>query len=164
MAETLTLNKQTKPSAPPPAAAADPAKAAVPTLRETRPKTFPTSTLKPLGYGETEIMTVTVPAEWTFEDVMKPIAWSNVVGPIAANQTKTTIDRIGSLIYLNGPRFIAWLHIDEIERDELKNPCGVKLTCVGPAVDLKTGEPMPMDRKTRRAWIDPTKPQTDKAA
>lgn len=164
MAETLTLNKaQTKPSAPPPSTATA-ATIAPPTLRETRPKTFPSSALKPLGYGETEIMTITVPVEWTFEDVMKPIAWSNVVGPIAANQTKTTIDRIGSLIYLNGPSFIAWLHIDEILRDELKNPCGIKLTCVGPSIDLKTGEPAPMDRKTKRMWVDPPKPQTEKAA
>ncbi len=161
MAETLTLSKQQPKQA---AAQASPQAAQPQTLRAARLKTFSPNSLKPLGYGETEIMTLQASAEWTFEDVLRPLAWSNVVGPIAANATKTQVDRVGSLIYLNTPRFVAWLHIDEIQRDELKNPCGIRLTCIGPAVDLKTGSPAPMDRETNRAWVDPPKPQTEKAA
>ncbi len=135
------------------------------TLRATKPRTFAPSSLKPLGYGETEIMTITVPADWTFEDVLKPIAWTSVVGPIAANATKTQVDRIGSLIYATsaGGKFMAWLRICEIVRDELKQPCGVKVMCIGPSFDVKSGKPCPMDLKTGLAWIDPEKPE-EKAA
>lgn len=135
------------------------------TLRETKTKTFAPSALKPLGYGETEIMTLTVPAEWTFEDVMNPKAWVSVVGPIAANDIKTQIDRVGSLIYLNTAdnRFTAWLRISRICRDELKKPCGLEALCIGPSIDLKTGRPCPMDLRTGLAWVDPAKPE-DKVA
>lgn len=155
MSDTLALQpKQTK-------AAAAPAQPKAPTLREAKQKGFAPSALKPLGYGETEIMTLTVPEGWTFEDVMKPIAWVSVVGPIAANDRKTQIDRIGSLIYVNtvDGRFMAWLRISEICRDELKNPCGLKATCVGPAIDVKTGRPCPLDLKTGLPWVDPVKPE-----
>jgi hypothetical protein len=147
-------------------APAKPAKAVPPimkpapqTLREVKPKTFSPSSLKPLGYGETEIMTIAVPTGWTFEDVMKPVAWSSIVGPIAANSTKTQIDRVNSLIYATTAdhSFMAWLLITGIVRDAMNNPCGVNLICVGPSVDLKTGRPCPLNLKTGLPWVDPAK-------
>lgn len=129
-------------------------------LREVKPKVLPPSALKPLGYGETEIMTLTVPPEWTFEDVLRPVAWTGVVGPIAANSTRTQPDRVGSLIYVNTAdnTFMAWLRVGRILRDGMTNPCGVEAMCVGPSVDLKTGRPAPLNLKTGLPWVDPVKP------
>lgn len=159
MSETLSLQATKAKAAP-----AAPAK--VQTLRETKPKTFAPSALKPLGYGETEILTLTVPEGWSFEEVMRSVAWVSVVGPIAANAIKTQPDRIGSLVYVNtvDNRFMAWLRIQRICRDELKNPCGVEALCIGPAVDVKTGRPCPMDLKTGLPWVDPQRPDEPKAA
>ena len=129
-------------------------------LREVKTKIFPPSALKPLGYGETEIMTLTVPSDWTFEDVLRPLAWTGVVGPIAANDTRTQPDRVGSLVYVNAidNSFMAWLRINRISRDHMGNPCGVETICVGPAVDPKTGRPAPLNLKTGLPWVDPVKP------
>jgi hypothetical protein len=154
MSDVAAAAKSAKSSAAP-AAPAKPAQ----TLREVKPKTFSPSSLKPLGYGDTEIMTITVPAGWTFEDVLKPVAWTSVVNPIAANSAKTQIDRIGSLIYVStvDNTFLAWLRINRIQRDNLNNPCGVDVMCVGPSIDLKTGEPRPLNLRTGKAWVDPVK-------
>lgn len=150
MSETLSLQttKKTAPAAP-----------RQQTLRETKPKCFAPSALKPLGYGTTDFMTLDVPEGWTFEDVLKPIAWTSVVNGIAADPGKTQPDRVGSLIYVNtlDNRFMAWLRISKICRNELKNPCGVEAICIGPSIDLKTGRPCPLDLKTGLPWVDPVK-------
>jgi hypothetical protein len=145
--------------------AAKPGKAAaaakpVQTLREAKPKTLPPSSLKPLGYGETEILTLTVPPEWTFEDVLHPVAWTIIAGPIAANASKTQTDRVGSLVYVNTAdgSFIAWLRINRIVRDHMNGASGVEVICIGPSIDLKTGRPAPLNLKTGLPWADPVKP------
>jgi len=130
------------------------------TLREAKPKTLPPSSLKPLGYGETEIMTLTVPTEWTFEDVLNPLAWTIVAGPIAANASRTQTDRVGSLVYVNTAdnSFVAWLRIGKILRDNMNGASGVEVLCIGPSVDLKTGRPAPLNLRTGLPWSDPVKP------
>lgn len=130
------------------------------TLREAKPKTLPPSSLKPLGYGETEIMTLTLPPEWTFQDVLNPHAWTIVAGPIAANASKTQPDRVGSLVYVNTAdgSFMAWLRINRILRDHMNGACGVEVACVGPSIDLKTGRPCALNLKTGLPWADPVKP------
>jgi len=136
---------------------------AVQTLREVKPKTFPPSSLKPLGYGDTEILTLAVPASWTLADVMSPGSWSSIASMIAANSTKTQIDRVNSLVYVTtlDNSFMAWLLITGIVRNNMANPCGVNLICVGPSVDLATGKPCPINLKTGLPWVDPvTPPQT----
>ena len=135
-------------------------------LRDVKPRAFSPSSLQPLSYGTTEILTVDVPAGWYFGDVLNPLAWSSVVGPLAANALKTTVDRVGSLIYANtvDNRFIAWLRISAILRDDLKNPYGMEVTCIGPCIDLKTGRPRPLDLKTGLAWSDPPEQSANKAA
>lgn len=144
------------------AAAAKP----VQTLREAKPKTLPPSSLKPLGYGETEILTLTVPPEWTFEDVLHPQAWTIVAGPIAANASRTQTDRVGSLVYVNTTdgSFMAWLRINKIVRDHMNGASGVEVLCVGPSIDLKTGRPAPLNLKTGLPWVDPAKPAPAAAA
>lgn len=131
-------------------------KAAEPKLREVQPKKFAPSSLQPLGYGETEILTVTAPKEWTFADVMNPLAWANVAVRVARNPLNTTVDKIGSKIFLETEdnSFSAILRIRGIKRDHLNNPCGLDLVCIGPSVDMKTGEARPIDLKTCKAWED----------
>ena len=161
MSETLSL--QTAKQAKAATAAGAPK---VQTLRETKPKTFAPSALKPLGYGTTDFMTLDVPEGWSFEDVQKSIAWTSVVNAIAADPGKTQPDRVGSLVYVNTAdnRFIATLRIQKICRNELKNPCGVETICIGPAIDLKTGRPCPMDLRTGLPWVDPGRPDEPMAA
>jgi hypothetical protein len=129
-------------------------------LRDVQPKTLPPSSLKPLGYGETEIMTITLPPEWGFDDLINPAAFANVVNPIAANSIKTQVDRVGSLIYVSTAdnSFVAWLRINRIVRNALGNPCGVEVLCIGPSIDLKTGKPRPLDLATGLPWTDPVRP------
>lgn len=158
---TLLRKQQTKTDAIQPAAPRVKRR----TLRDVKSKVFSPSSLKPLGYGETEIMTVNVPDGWTFDDVMKPIAWSSVVRPIAADDAKTQVDRVGSLIYVNtlDNRFIAWLRIGAICRDHKNNPNGVAVTCIGPSIDLKTGKPCPLDLETGLPWSDPVPQKPEQA-
>lgn len=136
------------------------------TLREVKPKTFAPSSLKPLGYGETEIMTLTVPAGWRFDEVMSPGSWVSIVNPIAANVTKTQIDRVNSEVRVTcaDGSFIANLLITGIVRDAMTNPCGVNVICIGPSIDLKTGKPCPLNLKTGLPWVDPARLAEEKAA
>jgi hypothetical protein len=136
------------------------------TLRDAKPKSLPPSSLKPLGYGETEILTLTVPTEWTFEDVLNPLAWTIIAGPIAANASRTQTDRVGSLVYVNTAdgSFIAWLRINKIVRDHMNGAAGVEVICIGPSIDLKTGRPAPLNLKTGLPWSDPAKPAPAAAA
>jgi hypothetical protein len=54
--------------------------------------------------------------------------------------------------------------ISGIVRDNMNNPCGVNLVCVGPSVDTKTGKPCPLNLKTGLPWVDPVKPAADEKA
>jgi hypothetical protein len=140
------------------------AKTARPEQALVRTKAFKPSSLKPMGYGHMETMSIVAPADWSFEDVMNPAAWAGVAAPIAQNAIKTTIDRVGSLIYVDSAAntFFGILRINKIVRDHMTNPCGVELICVGPSVDIKTGKPCPINVSTGLPWVDP-KPE-EKAA
>jgi hypothetical protein len=134
-------------------------KPAVELLRKVQPKQFSPSSLQPLGYGETEILTATAPKEWTFADVMNPVAWANVAARVARNPLNTTVDKIGSKIFLEteSGSFSAVLRIRGIVRNNLGNPCGLDLICIGPSIDIKTGVARPIDLNTGKAWVDPVK-------
>lgn len=134
-------------------------KAAAEPMRKVQPKKIAPSGLQPLGYGDTEILTVTAPKGWTFAEVMLPVAWANVAARVARNPLNTTVDRIGSEIRVKTEdrTFSAVLEIVGIARDHLDNPCGLHLVCIGPSIDLKTGEARPIDLKTGKAWVDPVK-------
>lgn len=131
------------------------------TMRDSQPKRLAPSALKPLGYGDSEILTVTAPSGMTFDEIMAPVAWSNVASVVAkdALNTRNLRDGVGSLIFLDtaDSRFNAHLRIKRVLRDSQANPCGLEMMCVGPSIDIKTGEARPIDLATGKAWIDPVK-------
>lgn len=118
------------------AAAAKAAKSAAPaapakpvqTLREVQPKRFAPSSLQSLGQ-DFDILCVRVPADWTFEDVLKPVAWSNVAPLVAKDALNTRRDKIGSLIYVrhDGGAFKAILSIEGITLDQFGKANGLKV-------------------------------------
>ena len=151
------------PAAAPPAALAP--KPAPQKLRDVQPKKFPPSALKPLGYGDTQIMTAVAPPGMTFTEAMQPIAWSTVAAFVARDvlSTRNLKDGVGSLIVLDSEdgTFHALLRIGRVQRDGMNNPCGLDLICIGPSVDLTTGKAAPIDLATGKAWVDPVKPNKD---
>ena len=122
-------------------------------LRQVQPRKFSPSTLQSMGH-DYDWLAVTVPGDWTFADVMKPIAWSNVCTMVSRDALNTRRDKIGSLIYARSPKFLAMLEITGVTLDHLGNPNGLNVECIGPSVDIKTGEARPLNRKTRKAWAD----------
>lgn len=122
-------------------------------LRQVQPRKFSPSTLQSMGH-DYDWLAVTVPGDWTFADVMKPVAWSNVCTMVSRDALNTRRDKIGSLIYARSPKFLALLEITGVVLDHLGNPNGLNVECIGPSIDLRTGEARPLNRKTRKAWVD----------
>jgi hypothetical protein len=116
-----------------------------------------------LGYGDVEIATVVAPASATYADVLNPETWANIAPRVAEDAGKTQKDRVGSLVLVNTEdnSFLVWLRINKIVRNHMGNACGVETMCVGPAVDLKTGRPAPLDLKTGLPWVDPAPAKED---
>jgi hypothetical protein len=154
MSDVAAASKAAKSTAAP----AAPAKP-VQTLREAQPKKFPPSALQVIGH-DYDTLTITAPADWTFEDAMRPVAWANVCRLVARAELSGQRNKIGSIIELRNVShtFFARLYIKEVMFDHLKNPCGLKLICVGPSFDPKTGEARPINLATGKAWVDPVKP------
>lgn len=128
-------------------------------LRAVQIKKFQPSSLKALGYGDTEILTATAPAGMSFAEVMLPVAWNNVSGLVAKDplNTRNERDGVGCVIILDTAdnSFHAWLRVNKVVRDHLNNPCGFDLVCIGPTIDVKTGKACPIDVKTGLPWVDP---------
>lgn len=145
-----------------------PSKPPVLTRREEQPKRFSPSALKPLGYGETEILTITAPAGMTFAEVMAPVAWAHVASLVARDQanTRNHRDGAGCIVMLDTAdnKFIATLRITKVVRDAMNSSCGLEMVCIGPSVDIKTGEARPLDLKTGKAWVDPQPAEDTKDA
>lgn len=129
------------------------------TRREEQPKRFSPSALKPLGYGETEMLTITAPAGMTFAEIMSPVAWAHVASLVARDQnnTRNHRDGAGCIVMLDTAdnKFIANLRITKVVRDHMGGTSGLELVCIGPSVDTRTGEARPLDLTTGKAWFDP---------
>jgi hypothetical protein len=123
MSDVAAAAKSAKSSAAP-AAQAKPAQ----TLREVQPKRFAPSSLQSIGQ-DFDILAVSVPADWTFEDVLKPVAWSNVAPLVAKDALNTRRDKIGSLIYVRSASgaFKAILSIEGITLDQFGKANGLKV-------------------------------------
>ena len=148
MSDVAVAAKPVKSTAP-----VAPVKPVAQTLREAQPRKFPPSGLQVIGQ-DYDVLTITAPAEWSFEDVMKPVAWSNVCGLVAKDALNTRRDKIGSLIEVRTAdhAFYAVLYIGAIVLDHLGKPCGLSVQCIGPSVDPKTGKSCPVDVKTGLPW------------
>jgi hypothetical protein len=124
------------------------------TLREAQPKRFHQSGFFYTGQ-DYEIMHITAGDDWTWDDVMNPVAWSSPSAKVAKSPLGERKEKLGSTIFVHSPNFFAMLNIDGVIYDHMNNPCGLKLTCIGPATDLETGEMRPVDLKTRKALGTP---------
>jgi uncharacterized protein YciI len=162
MSNTATAAKPAKtPASPAVTAEAPPANPGVapavtatpaPKLRAAQVKKFAPSTLKTVGFGKFDTLTIEVPADWSYDDVMNPLAWTNVVGIVAKDALNTKPDMIGSVIEVRtvDHAWFAVLYIQGITYDHLNQANGLKLTCIGPAFD-RDGKACPIDLKTGRA-------------
>lgn len=124
------------------------------TLRAAQMKRFAPSALCALGYGEYERMTAGAPADWTLADCLNPLAWANVAALVAEDAMKTRKNRVGSVIELHHPKFYADLIIRAVQLDQLNNPNGLIVACLGPAQD-QHGRACARDLVTGLAWVDP---------
>ena len=98
------------------------------TLRSAQPNKFSPSSLQPLGQ-DFELLTIKVPAGWSFEEVLQPITWSNVAAVVAKDALNTRRDKIGSLIYVcaEDGAFGAFLRIESIVIDNMGNANGLRV-------------------------------------
>ncbi len=127
--------------------------AKVETLREAQPKRFHQSGFFYTGQ-DYEIMHITAGADWTWDDVMDPLAWASPSAKIAKNAFGNREERKpGSTIFVHAPHFFGILNIDGVVYDTMNNPCGLKLTCIGPASDPETGEQRPVELRNGKAFI-----------
>ena len=126
---------------------------AEPKLREVQPKKFPPSMLYPIGQ-DYEILNVTADADWTLEDLLAPIAWTNVCKKVARDPLNTRRDMLGSAIHVHtsDKSFFAILIINGVVFDNMNNPYGLDVQCIGPSIDPKTGRACPVNVKTGMPW------------
>src|SRR3990167_9066731 len=118
MSEAAVAAKPAKSSAP--VAPSVPVKPVAQTLRQALPRKFKPSNLQEMGQ-DYSILTVTAPADWSFEDVLAPIAWANVFGLVARDALNTRRDKIGSLIEVRSEdhAYYAVLYIVQVLKDGL---------------------------------------------
>lgn len=121
------------------------------TLREAQPKKLPPSSMYSLGQ-DCDLLAVMVPAEMTYADLVNPVAWAGVCNVVAPNMISKP-GKCAYTIHAFAADFVAYLIVDAVTLNNLGYPNGLKVSCVGPSVDPKTGEPMPLDRRTRRPLI-----------
>lgn len=144
--ETIMSQVAAAPKAAKSVAASD---AKVETLREAQMKRFPPSDLHPTGY-DYEILHVTASADWTWDDVMNPVAWAHVCNRVSRDALSQRKEKTGSTVFVHSPNFFAILNIDSVVYDHMSNPCGINMSCIGPMQDPETGEACAIDLKTRR--------------
>lgn len=151
-----SISKETNMSqvavAPKAAKSAPASEVKVESLREVQVKRFPPSDFHHTGQ-DYEIMHVTAGPDWTFEDVLNPQAWSSVCRRVSRDALNTRRDKTGSTVFVHADHFFAMLNIDAVVFDALNNPCGLKVTCIGPMQDPETGEACAIDLKTRRPLV-----------
>lgn len=130
-------------------------------LRDAVPKKLVASSFKPLGYGDINMLTATAAAGTRFDEVMAPIFWVNAAPVVARDplQTRNIRDGVGNkiIVQTEDMAFEAHLVIMSVVRDHMKSPCGLNVVCIGPSIDLETGEARPIDLRTGKAWVDPPK-------
>lgn len=121
------------------------------TLREVQIKKFPPSSLQLIGQ-DYSILTVAAPKEWSYADVLNPGAWVHVAYRVAKSADMR--DSVGSLIQVRSAdhRWFAVLYLQAVLYDQMKSPCGLKVTCVGPIIDPKTGVACPIEIDSGRPW------------
>ena len=162
MSETTVIPP--KAAKPAPAAAPAPAVASTAhlstrrqqTLRSAQIKQFVPSALYSMGEGDHDLLTVAVPADWNFADVLNPAAWARLAGRLAKDATGMvrSKDYIGSTVKLYRPKFHAEVAITGLVRDTFGGACGVHVVCLGPAQD-KAGLGCPRNLETGLPWVDP---------
>jgi hypothetical protein len=121
------------------------------TRREPTIMKFSADALRSLGQ-EHAILTAMAPEGMSFECALIPEAWAQV-----AYRAARPREWVGSDIVLHGHdyKWRANLQILAIVRDAFKQPCGLKVACVGPSVDPKTGKAVPINAATGLPWVDP---------
>ena len=106
-----------------------PAPAAAPEkLRDVQPKKLVPSSLQSLGQ-DFDMLAVRIPADFAFDDILKPVCWANVANLVAKDAWNTRRDKIGSLIYARHEKgdFSAILIIESITLDQLNQANGLVL-------------------------------------
>lgn len=127
-------------------------------------KKFPNGAIQVLGH-DYAILTIKAPPEMTFENALIPDAWVHASSKVAID-TNRRREWLGSLIHLHSANdeWFAVLHINKVVYDRFKQPCGLHVSCVGPSINLKTGEARPIEIATGKAWYDHPKVKEVEAA
>lgn len=115
--------------------------------RNDMPKLLAPSRLNLEEHATTRLRAV-VPNDASWEDVQKPGYWVNVIGRFKGNDSTSDPDRTGSIIFVESEdgMMVAEFYVRAVL------PNGLLLTCLGPGVDLKTGERTAYNTITKRAW------------
>ena len=146
----VAVTKAVKSAAPAAPASSPSAKpVVVQTLRAVQPKKLPPSSMYPMGQ-DCELLAAMVPADMKFEDLLNPVAWGSVCSMVAPNMIAKP-DKCAYVIRAFSKDFYVELMVDGVTLNNLGQPNGLRVSCIGPSVDIKTGEARPIDRRTGRA-------------
>jgi hypothetical protein len=117
------------------------------TLREAAPRKLKPSSFQGSEFARARFDAV-MPAEWDFEEALRPAFWSYVVHEFKRNQLTGGRDRVGAFIDLGTEdhAFYAQLYVRGTTTD------GLIVQCIGPSVDPKTGKTCPVNLKTGMPW------------
>lgn len=116
-------------------------------LRKEQPKLLRPSDLQELEFAYAN-MSARVPTGVTFEEVLKPGFWANVVKLFQKNTTSGQPDRSGAIIHVRTEdhAYYAQIYVRAVlER-------GLIVVCIGPSRDPKSNEACPIDLETGSAW------------
>lgn len=122
-------------------------------LREVQVKKFSQNAFMPIGQNH-DILTAMVPDDWTFSDVLNPMAWTNVCRIVSKDPSGSRRDKTGSRIFVESKNFSADLRISGITQDQFGQPNGLIVTCIGPQINPVTGQSCPVNITTGMAWVD----------
>jgi hypothetical protein len=117
------------------------------TLREAAPRKLKPSNFQGSEFARARYDAV-MPAEWDFDDALRPSFWSYVAHEFKKNALTGGRDRVGAFIDLGTEdhAFYAQLYVRGTTTD------GLIIQCIGPSVDPKTGKTCPVDLKTGLPW------------
>jgi len=115
--------------------------------RKEQPKILVPSRFQIAEYSR-QVFNANIPVDHDFEDVLKPGYWVNQLPKVAQNPTTREPDRTGSLIYVGSEdhAFFGILYIRAVY------PQGMVVSCIGPGINLETGEPCAIDLATQKPW------------
>lgn len=154
-AKTESDTPAVKAAAPVVPAKTEPISTRTQTLRAAQVRKVPIGRMKPVGHFA-EPQQVLLPADWDFEDVLKPEFWSFVAPSMQANTAASVMqDRLGTILHIHTEdhAFYAEVYVHGLRRNAQGQANALDVTCIGPLYDATADQCFPVEVKTGKRWM-----------